>query len=332
MRALRRSIGFLCVGVLGLATSAAPPADATFPGHDGGITFSRVDENGNFQVWVANADLTDQHQLTAGDSGSGFSTWKPDGTRLAFDSDRSDPDRTDDVGINDVFTMNPDGTGVVQVTDGSGFSGDPSWSPSGRLLTFESDLGDNPAKQGIYLSTPDGRHLRRVTTLPSGDEIDAAPRFSPSGTRIVFTRFHLDTEGVETSALYIVNVDGSHERRLAATADLHPGDADWSPDGETLVFEADGPALSRGDIFTIRADGRHLRNLTNDAPFLQGAADPVFSPDGRQIMYLKGEFPADGEATLGLATMRKNGHQQAFISNTPVEEHQPDWLPVSPRR
>jgi hypothetical protein len=317
--------------VLGLATLGALPANAAAQANNadlpGIIAFQRFDNDGQFQLWVANADLTNQRQISFGPYTSGFASWKPDGTRLAFDSNRSDPDLSDDAAPNDVFTMNPDGTHVVQVTDfpPAGFSGDPGWSPNGKWLAYESDLGDYPAKQGIYVSRPNGTHRHRVTTLPDGFEFDLAPQFSPDGNRIVFTRYHLDDQGNETSALYVVNVDGSHLTRLDATADLYPGDANWSPDGKTLAFE------DYGFPHTIRADGTHLRDLTPDRPegFALGA-DPVYSPDGRQIMLLHGEFTNNGDViTIGLSVMLKNGQQLRYVTDTPTEgtqEHQPDWI------
>jgi Tol biopolymer transport system component len=300
--------------------------------HNGDIAFMRADPAGHIQVWVAHSDLTGQRQLTNDStSNSGYPTWAPGGKRLAFDSDRSDPDPTDAKEISDVFTMDPKGAHVVRITRGNGFSADPSWSPDGSLLAFETDLGQNPTKQGIYVARPDGSHLQRVTTLPPGAEFDLAPRFSPDGKQIAFTRYVL-TGDVETSTLFVVNVDGSHERRLTRTADLYPGDADWSNDGRTLVFEADGPSPgSRGEIYTIRADGTHLRNLTHNVTGRQGSSDPVYSPDGRLILFVSGEFPPDGPPTIGLATMRTDGTRRAFISTHPADEHQPDWASVGIR-
>jgi TolB protein len=330
MKPHRTTIGLIGVAVLGLATIGALPADADSRAHGrlpGIIAFQRFDGDGQFQLWVANADLTNQRQISSGPYTSGFASWRPDGTRLAFDSNRSDPNLSDDNAPNDVFTMNPDGTGVVQVTDfpPAGFSGDPDWSPDGKWLAYESDLGGYPAKQGIYVSRPNGRHLHRVTTLPDGYEFDFAPQFSPDGKRIVFTRFHLDDQGNETSELHIVNVGGTHETPLAATADLHPGDANWSPDGKTLAFE------TGGFPHTIRADGTHLRDLTPERSdgFALGA-DPVYSPGGQQIMLLHGEFTNKGDiVSIGLSVMRKNGQHLRYVTDKPSEatqEHQPDWI------
>jgi TolB protein len=334
MRSRHAALGAIGVILLVLTPLLSPPAGAKPDRHDrlpGVIAFQRYDANGQFQLWVANADLTRQRQLTSGEYTSGYPSWNPDGTRIAFDSNRSDPDLTDDVLVNEVFTMRRDGTEVVQVTDFGGFSGDPDWSRDGQWLAFESDLGDHPASQGIYVSRPDGSDLRRVTTLPADSALDLAPQISPNGRRIVFTRVRsFDEQGnVEESALYVVNADGTREKQLTATADLAPGDATWSPDGKTLVFEAYGP------IFTIRADGTMLRNLTRERPdgFSLGS-DPVFSPDGRHIMYTSSDRSNEGEIlTIGLAVMKADGSRLRYVTDTPTEEtteHQPDWI-LAPR-
>ena len=123
-RRARRLIAATII-TLNLATSATAPASAAFPGVNGRITFMRFDADGWFQIWVANGDMSNQVQITHGVGGSGFPSWSPDGTRIAFDSHRTDPDQFDNVEISDVFTMRPDGTDIRQLTDSKGVSGPP---------------------------------------------------------------------------------------------------------------------------------------------------------------------------------------------------------------
>ena len=103
--------------VLGLGTLSALSADADSRGNQslpGIIVFQRFDANDNFQVWVANADLSNQRQITSGDLRHRIRHLEPgrnpDRRRLLF----SAPDPTHG---NDVLTMNPDGTDVVRVTN-----------------------------------------------------------------------------------------------------------------------------------------------------------------------------------------------------------------------
>jgi TolB protein len=294
-------------------------AAADFPGQNGRITFMKMDSAGFWQIWVATAHLTKQKQITRGSANSGWPVWSPDGKTIAFDTDRTDPDLTDSTAINDIFTMNPDGSHLRNLTGSKGFNADAAWSPDGSLITFDSDRGDYPAKEGIYVMRSDGTNVRRITHLPVTDVNDTAPRFAPDGSAIVFTRFRKDLD-YQNSALFTVHPDGRHVRRLTSFA-VGAGDADWSPNSRRIVFEAYPSQFSHGQIDVMNADGSGLRNLTEG---VFGSADPVWSPDGSRILFLQG-VSSGGVVTLGLATMTPGGSRRHFISHTPTEEHQPDW-------
>jgi Tol biopolymer transport system component len=184
----------------------------------------------------------------------------PEGTKLAVDSDRADPDPTDSRVINDVFKMYPDGTGVVKLTHSRNLSGDPGWSPNGRKIAFESDRRNHQGRPEIYVMDSEGSHVRRVSTLPEGAQGDFAPRFSPDGTTLVFTRYRSDPK---PAALFSIRLDGSGLRRLTPWSN-GAGDADWSTGGKKLVFEANPTKRSFGEIYTVDSDGEHLTNLTDN--------------------------------------------------------------------
>lgn len=154
------------------------------------------------------ADLSNQVQLTSESANSGWAVWSHGGARLDFDSDRADP--TDSEAINDIFTMNPDGSGIVKLTDSKGFSAEAVWSPDGSQIAFDSDLGHYPEKQGIYVMDADGSNVRRVTELPKKAEFDLGPRFSPDGQ-------------------HLTNITDNHRRGGSA-------DPVWSPDGQKILF------------------------------------------------------------------------------------------------
>jgi len=303
----------------------APPAKAAFPGQNGRIVFHREDSNGLRQIWVAGKDLSDQAKLTRGSAESGWAVWKPGGAKLAFDSNRADPDPTDSDFINDIFKMNPDGTGVVKLTHSNAFSSGAGWSPDGKKIAFESDRRNHQGRSEIHVMNSDGSDVRRLSTLPSEAMFDLAPRFSPDGRRIVFTRYITDPG---RSALFTVRVaDGGGLKQLTPWGN-GAGDADYSPNGKKLVFEAYPNKGCFGEIYTVDSDGQHLTNIA-DNRCGGGSGDPVWSPNGKKILFLSAHFEG-GEFGIGLATMNPDGSARHHISPNPGEDeaHHPDWESV----
>ena len=158
--------------------------------------------------------------------------------------------------------------------------------------------------------------------------MDKAPRFSPDGKQIVFTR-----EASESaSALYVVNLDGSGLRSITSS-DLHPGDATWSPDGSEIAFEADLTFDGSTGPWIVGSDGLGARSLSgpqDTSVSWNGFSDPVWSPDGTLIMMLQGIHKPDGTLiSSGLATIHPDGTGLTYVTDGTGAEHQPDWIAAS---
>jgi Tol biopolymer transport system component len=341
-RVLAATLTALC-----FVAAAIGPASAVVPGANGRITFMRFDADGIFQIWVANGDMTNQVQITHGYGGSGFPSWSPDGTRIVFDSHRTDPDENDNTEISDVFTMKPDGSDVRRLTDSRGFSGHPSWSPDGRWIVFDADRGNYPASQGLYLVASDGSGtIRRLTTLPAGSAWQELGRFSPDGSRVAYdevaggTPLSHHREGAvagEHAAVFSVKPDGTDIRQLTPSG-AHCGDADWSPDGKRLVFACQpAHAGNIGDVNMVDPDGKHFIDVTHDhgltgfgnenSFWYEESFNATWSPDGRKIIFVHASFTAEDGFRMGLQTMNPDGSDRAWLSQG--EEHQPEIAPVS---
>ena len=321
------SLGAFAVAVGAWVTVTPQQAKAAFPGHNGRIVFHKEDSGGFVQTWVANKDLSNQHKLTSESANSGWAVWKPGGAKLAFESDRADPDPTDADVIIDIFKMNPNGTGLVKLTDSDDFNDAAGWSPDGSKIAFASDRRNGAERREIYVMDSDGSHVRRVSTLPEAAFSDQAPRFSPNGKRLVFTRYITEPA---PSALFTVRLDGSGLRQLTPWGN-GAGDADFSPGGNKLVFEATPNKNCFGEIYTVEADGQHLTNLTDNRCHA-GSADPVWSPDGKKILFTQAHAFSGGFG-FDLATMNPDGSARQFIlpnpnTNPDKEKHQVDWESV----
>ena len=129
----------------------------------------------------------------------------------------------------------------------------PSWSPDGRQLVFQSD---RHGRTELYIVDADGTGERRLTWNGADD---THPAWSPDGQWIVF-----DSNRDGTWNLYLIRPNGSGERRLT-----HPGATKcsmfarhpfWSPDGTRITFDSDRSGDE--EIYVMNADGTGTRNLT----------------------------------------------------------------------
>jgi TolB protein len=134
------------------------------------------------------------------------SRWAPDGRRLLSWSDRS--------GTHELWTINVDGSGAEQLSDGGGGYHEADWSPDGRRIGGRRVIGDGGDRWTI---NADGTG---AALLFAGERMDSDPRWSPDGTRITFFRMITDPD----DDLLAVKVDGSDLQVLVRgpTNDYHP--------------------------------------------------------------------------------------------------------------
>ena len=113
------------------------------------------DRGGSPQVYVMDLEGTNLRRLTFEGAYNASPRWSPRGEKIAFISDRGG-------GGFQIYLMNPDGSGVQQLTT-VGSNEDPAWSPDGRHLVFTSNRG---GKKDIYVMHADGSGERRLTQNP----------------------------------------------------------------------------------------------------------------------------------------------------------------------
>jgi TolB protein len=198
---------------------------------------------------------------------SSESNWSPDGKKIAFYSDRT--------GDYEIYVMNPDGTGVVQLTNVPGTDDMPAWSPDGTRIAFISDrTGDNE----IYLMNADGTNVKRLTEHP-GDDIH--PKWSPDGQRLLFnsSRESRDQKDPDTYEVYSMKADGTGVQRITREGGVNTY-ASWSPDGKKIAFRK--VVGTNSEIFVMNADGSGHVNLTK-SPAFDGW--PGWAPDGRRVVF-----------------------------------------------
>lgn len=142
--------------------------------------------------------------------------WSPDGTKLAFVSE-----------AGDIVATEPDGSGS-RVLAAKGYN--PRWSPDGRRVAFHRTvdpseyIDDRPCTARIWIVDSDGTDERRLEDL--GDGCDAAPLWSPDGTRISASLVASTGTGTSLAPhLGIITIDGSSPTVILQDA---PG-VSWQP-------------------------------------------------------------------------------------------------------
>jgi Tol biopolymer transport system component len=292
------------------------------------LAFTAPAANGNQQIALVNADGTGLTMLTDGSAYDVFPAWSPDGTQLAFSSNRDAPPagRTSQ---EDIYVMNADGSNMRRLTDADGEDSCPEWSPDGTKIAFLSTRETVGLGQ-IYVMDADGSNEMRVSTDRAG-----CPTWTPDGTGLTY----VDGES-NPWRIYVVRLDGSEQ---TLWRDQQISGPVWSPDGTQLAFDrhdgivlidADGsndrfltvgsfPAWSpgstriaytsyvtgQGQIHSIMADGTRDVRLTG--PGFPGYM-PVWSPSGSQIAFMQGAsnnpsivvVSADGIRTVEVARGR----------------------------
>ena len=218
---------------------------------------------------IMNADGSNKQFLVAG----GFHKWSPGGTALVFTR------RVDDQ--TNVFKINADGTGEVQLTSQGGT--EPIWTPDGGKVIFHSTRDGDLE---IFSMNPDGT---AQTNLTDNDVVDDDPSVSPDGTKIVFR----SGPTAQTTNLRVMNLDGSGAASYLVGGPRESSPS-FSPDGTKLVFQADNEIVvsnpNASDPVTVATGLFPSWSPNGDAIAYQdspttgaGVADPTVADSGVAI-------------------------------------------------
>jgi len=240
----------------------------------------------------------------------------------------------------EIYLCDPNGTNIRRLTVNTAGDGFPALSPDGKKVVFDSARNRPAGLTGpfseLFVMDVDGSALALLVRGSSGT-------WSPDGKEIAY---HASASGTGTpirnepgapatdSDIFTLNIDHYLDGTAAPinitnTPDVIEDDADWSPDGQALLFTAhatsDSPTNpTHAEIYRINRDGTGLVQLTDNLEEERAAS---WSPDGTKIVFMARRGGTDFE----LITMDADGSNQVQLTDNLVIDATPTWSPDGQR-
>ncbi len=256
-------------------------------------------------IWVANVNGSNAREIL---THAYWPALSPDGTRIAYygrPEGRSEG----------LYLANSDGGNQKQdpIVIGAGVCC-MDWSRDGNWIVYAVSGRPNQPGGPLWKLKMDGFYQTRIELGVAGN----GPAFSPDGKQIAYSG---SQPGSTQLGLMLVSADGGAPRQI--TTD-NGGNAQWSPRGDKLVYQArDGAGMQ---IFTVNPDGSGKKQMTRGS---SNDAQPVFSRDGGTIFWRSDQ---NGKAWAIFAMNADGTNARKLIDNTPPDPNFWGWesLSVSP--
>jgi dipeptidyl aminopeptidase/acylaminoacyl peptidase len=212
--------------------------------------------------------------------------WSPDGSRIAFVRNTQGTP----VMSPAIFTMNPDGTDVRQISSGvRGSDFWPSWSPDGTQVVFAAIRNED---WGIWVVDADGSNEHMILGGTGAGYVDN-PVWSPDGNLIAFVGNLSVDDYSPDDALYVMRPDGTDVTPIADAPGIGvAGDLAWQPLPAPVVTVEPTPPPMDAEVVDTFAVG----------------------PDVRSVVF--------GEGSVWVATSNNDGSEGGRILRIDPETHE----------
>ena len=232
-------------------------------------------------IWVVDTAGGEPRRFTTGPKRDTAPRWSPDGSRLAFVSERVPKQKAQ------LYVMPADGGEPARLTELRNGAAHPVWSPDSTRLALVSRVGGWQEPE------------------------DEAERQKSKPARVITSlKYKYNSEGFiydRRPHIFVVSADGGPPQQLT-DGDCVDGDPTWAPDGSAIAFTSarheDRDYDNAADVWLIPAAGGEPRRLTDTAG---PVSLPVFSPDGRTIAFLGHRYRHDAGRNMRVFTVPVTG-------------------------
>jgi len=216
--------------------------------------------------------------------------------KIIFQSDRD--------GDPEIYLMNPQGQGLIKLTDNNVFDGYPVWSHDGSKIAFESNRDGNFQ---IYIMDRDGKNQVKIT---HGSFDNRGPSWSPDGKKIAY-------QSKRNSGLEIYVMDLEKKKEMMLTDAWHRSALpNWSPDGKKITFTAN--KLHYWGVYVMNRNGSNIQALDTKG----GSCRSHWSPDGRKIAYVSQKADKKGDIWI---VNQDGSNKHRLTTDSHNYDYYPSW-------
>lgn len=175
-----------------------PVSDVAWSPNKTQIAFSKY-ETGVVDLanlWVSDTQEKEPRIITREAGLQNNAAWSPDGSRIAYVHSHGYKN-------SEIYILNADGNGRIQITNNQARDLLPAWSPDGKKIAFTSDRSGD---YEIWVMNADGSEPKQLTDSPG---LESRPAWSPDGTKIAFTS---NRSGI--LEIWVMNADGTDQQLL----------------------------------------------------------------------------------------------------------------------
>jgi dipeptidyl aminopeptidase/acylaminoacyl peptidase len=248
-------------------------------------------------IWRVGTDGSEPMQLTNGVEGESSPRWAPDGSKVAFLTDRGEPEG------HQIFLLDRRGGEAVALTEHPTSPGSITWSPDSRWIFFTASDDKTPEEKereevldDVFAYDENYRqtHLWRVEVatgesqrITEGDFSVVGFSLSRDGSMISFGRGPTPLmDNLRQREVWVMSASGGDARQMTHNT-VPEGSPQLSPDNSQLFFLADSNeeyvSYYNDNIFLMSASGGEARVLLEDMPYEVNGA--TWSGDGRYIFF-----------------------------------------------